>query len=180
MFVPKLTLWQNAETMEIAYELTQNDFKEAHTAHRSRNSAIKWIRTIAFWLVIAFASFVFYGSVKAHNTMSLLPFFFLAILWLAVFRGIIPGWYMRRQYTKQPGAHGPRTLTLDASGAHWRWNGGSADIEWKNYIRSVEGKNQILFYTSPACFNILPKRAIAAEQLSELRALLDQNIPSRK
>jgi len=65
---------------------------------------------------------------------------------------------------------------LDSSGAHRRWNGGSADVEWRNYIRSVEGKNQILFYTSPACFNILPKRALAVEQLSELRELLKQNI----
>jgi len=54
--------------------------------------------------------------------------------------------------------------------------GGAGDIEWKNYIRSVEGKNQILFYTSPACFNILPKRAVAEEQLRELRDLLKQNI----
>lgn len=166
--------------MEIAYELTQNDFTEAYTAHRSRNSAIKWTRTIAFWLVIAFASFVFYGSMKARNTMSLLPFFFLAILWLAVFRGIIPRWYMRRQYTKQPGAHGPRKLMLDASGAHWQWNGGSADVEWRNYIRSLEGANQILFYTSPSCFNILPKRALNPAQLSELRALLAQNIRTEK
>jgi hypothetical protein len=67
---------------------------------------------------------------------------------------------------------------LDASGAHWRWNGGSSDVEWKNYIRSVEGKNQILFYTSPACFNILPKRTIGAEQLGELRSLLNQKVQS--
>jgi hypothetical protein len=166
--------------MEITYELTQEDFTEAFTAHRSRSSAIRWVRIIAFWLVIAFASFVLYGSVRAHNTKSLLPFFFLAILWLVVIWGIIPRWYMRRQFTKQPGAHGPRKLTLDASGAHWRWNGGSAEVEWRNYIRSVEGVNQILFYTSPSCFNILPKRALNPDQLVELRALLAQNIRREK
>jgi len=57
---------------------------------------------------------------------------------------------MRRQFLQQPGAHGPKTLTLNASGARWKWNGASSDIEWKNYIR----------YTSPACFDILPKRGI--------------------
>ena len=74
----------------------------------------------------------------------------------------------------------PEDLTLDASGAHWRWNGGSSDVDWKNYIRWAEGRNQILFYTSPACFNILPKRAIAAEQLNEIRSLLNQNIQVAK
>jgi hypothetical protein len=88
-------------------------------------------------------------------------------------------WTMRRQFRKQPGAHGPRKVLLDSSGAHWRWNGGSADVEWKNYIRSVEGRNQILFYTSPACFNIVPKRALETEQLSEVREMLKQNIHAK-
>ncbi len=109
----------------------------------------------------------------------LLPFFVLVVIWIGVL-WVLPWWMMRRQFSGQPGAHGPRTLTLDATGAHWRWDGGSSDVEWKNYIRSVEGKNQILFYTSPACFNIVPKRAIAAGQLGELRSLLSQNIQTRK
>jgi len=166
--------------MQIDYELTQSDFTEAFVAHRNRRGSAQWVRVILFWLIVLVSAVVLYGAVKSHNFSPALPFFFISFLWIVVIQGIIPWWYVRRQYTKQPGAHGPRTLTLDETGAHWRWNGGSSDIEWKNYIRSVEGKNQILFYTSPACFNILPKRAIAAEQLSELRLLLDQNISSRK
>ena len=69
---------------------------------------------------------------------------------------------------------------LDASGAHWKWNGGSSDVEWRNYIRSVEGTDQILFYTSPVCFNILPKRAIGPQQLAEVRGVLQQNIQGKK
>ena len=166
--------------MEIVYELSQNDFSEAFTAHRSKNSVMKWIRTLIFWLVIVFASFMLYGSVKTHNTAALLPFFFLVILWLIIIRGIIPRWYMRRQYTKQPGTHGPRRVTLDDSGVHWRWNGGSSEVEWKNYIYSVEGPSQILFYTSPSCFNIVPKRALSPDQLNELRTVLVQHIRDQK
>ena len=57
---------------------------------------------------------------------------------------------MRRQFLQQAGAHGPKTLTLNASGASWKWNGGASDIEWKNYTQ----------YTSPAWFNIPPKRDV--------------------
>ncbi|HEX8814107.1 MAG TPA: YcxB family protein [Terriglobales bacterium] len=84
-----------------------------------------------------------------------------------------------RQFAQQPGAHGPRMLLLDAAGAHWRWNGGSSDIGWKNYIRTVEGKNHFLFYISPVNFIILPKRAFDEQQINELQSLLSQQIHSR-
>jgi YcxB-like protein len=166
--------------MEITYELTQKDFTESFLAHRNRRTWVKWTRRIAVWLVLVTSALLLFGSIRTGNTKTLAPLFGLVALWLAIIAGLPSWWSARRQFLKQPGAHGPRTVLLDTSGAHWRWNGGSSDIEWKNYIRSVEGKNQILFYTSPACFNILPKRAIAAEQLSEIRSLLDQNIQSRK
>ena len=98
----------------------------------------------------------------------------IVLLW------VLPRWNMRRQFRKQPGAHGARTLLLDSAGTHWHWNGGSSDIEWKNYIRWVEGQNQILLYTSPACFNILPKRTLETQQLDEVRGLLTQNIRPTK
>jgi len=162
----------------MTYELTQKDFTEAYTAHRNRSGLRKWARRLFFWIAGLFTAIIVFGflvkpSVQAAK--ALLPFLGLLAVWIAIL-WILPRWAMRRQFLQQPGAHGPRTLTLDAAGAHWRWNGGAGDIEWKNYIRSVEGKNQILFYTSPACFNILPKRAVAEEQLRELRDLLKQNI----
>jgi hypothetical protein len=178
-FVREPALWQNAETMEIAYELTQNDFTEAFRVHRQRNSAVKGLLVVVFWMGIAFASHVLYGAVRAHDTIRLLPLSFLVILWIIVVE-IFPRWNVRRQFTKQPGAHGPKKRMLDASGAHWRWNGGSAGGEWRNYTRSIEGAHQILFYTSPSCFNILPKQALNPDQLAELRALLAQNIRKGK
>jgi hypothetical protein len=168
--------------MQIAYELTQEDFTQAYSVHRNRSTLTRWFWRILFWIAGLFAAVIVFGfllkpSVQAAK--ALLPFFGLVAMWIIILR-VLPRWTMRRQFLKQPGAHGPRTVLLDASGAHWRWNGGSSDVEWKNYIRSVEGKNQILFYTSPACFNILPKRAIGTEELGELRSLLNQNTQFRR
>jgi uncharacterized integral membrane protein len=166
--------------MQVEYGLTQSDFTGAYTAHRNRKSYAAWIRGILFWLIILVSAMLLFRAVRTHNFSTLMPFFIVAFLWLVVIQGIIPRWMMRRQFTKQPGAHGPRTLTLDETGTHWRWNGGSSDVEWRNYIRWVEGANQILFYTSPACFNILPKRSLAPEQLDDLRKFLQQNIQTQK
>jgi len=104
-----------------------------------------------------------------------MPFFGLILLWVGILRGV-PRWNARKQFLKQPGAQGQRTVLIDDSGIHWRWNGGSSDIAWKNYVRSLEAKKQFLLYTSPACFNIIPKRVLTPEGLLELRSLLKQNI----
>jgi len=164
--------------MEINYELTEKDFTESFLIHRNRRPATKWIRRIVISSMVLVCLFFFVGSLLAHNTRTLMPMFALLILWVLIFSGLPYRLTARRQFRKQPGAKGPRTLTLDAGGVHWRWNGGSSDVEWKNYIRFVEGANQILFYTSPACFNIVPKRALVPAQLSKLREMLEQNIRS--
>jgi hypothetical protein len=164
--------------MQIAYELSERDFTEAYVAHRNRNAFSRWIRRIFLWCMILVAVFLLAVFLIDHNAQAargVLPGFGIALMWIVIVWAL-PRWLMRRQFRKQPGAHGPRAVSLDAAGAHWRWNGGSSDIEWRNYIRWVEGKNQIIFYTSPACFNILPKRVLGADQLDELRGILRQHI----
>ncbi len=164
--------------MQIAYELTQKDFTQSYVAHRNRSLFKKWSRRLFVWsagVLMAFILFGFLVKPSAQMARDLAPLFGLVLMWVGVL-WLFPWWMMRRQFLQQPGAHGPRTVLLDATGAHWRWNGGTSDVEWRNYIKSVEGKNQFLFYTSPACFNILPKRALATEQLTEIRELLKQNI----
>jgi hypothetical protein len=165
--------------MQIDYELRQNDFIESFAAHRNRNFLSKWLIRLLFAFAIFVAVVLAFGLIvmpKSQDTKNLVPFFGLILLWIGVLWGL-PRVNARRQFLKQPGAKGQRTALIDGSGVHWRWSGGSADIEWKNFVRSLEGTSQFLLYTSPACFNIIPKRALTGEGLTELRALLKQNIP---
>lgn len=167
--------------MQVAYELTRQDFSESYAAHRNRNALSKWSRRILVCIIGLFSAFLLFGFLVKPSVQiakGLMPWFGLLIVWFGIL-WLLPRWNMQRQFLKQPGAHGPRTVLLDHSGVHWRWNGGSSDVEWKNYIRSVEGRNQFLLYTSPACFNVVPKRALEAAQLGEFRELLKQNIQKR-
>jgi hypothetical protein len=168
--------------MQITYELTLKDFKEAYADHRNGKALTKWaVRLFTVMLVVMAAVTVFGFVLKSFTEAArmatpllILIAFYVAVLW------VFPSWSLKLQFRRQPGAQGPRTLTLDDTGVHWRWSGGVSDIEWKNYIRALEGKNQILFYTSPAAFNMLPKRALTDEQLAEVRQLLTQHIPATK
>ena len=67
-------------------------------------------------------------------------------------------------------------MLLDASGIHWQWNGGSADIEWKNFVRFQETRNQFLLYSSPAIFNVVPKRALTPDEMSAFRQLVTERL----
>jgi hypothetical protein len=164
--------------MEIRYELTERDFTEAYSVHRASKTWRKWAGRIFIWIAGLFTAVLLLGLLVKPSwevAKGLLPFFAFVTLWIGVL-WFLPRRSMRRQFLHQPGAHGPRTLTLDEEGVHWKWNGGSSDVEWKNYVRFVDGKNQILFYTSPACFNIVPKRALLPAELLDLRGLLEQHI----
>jgi YcxB-like protein len=165
--------------MQIEFELTQKDFREALITNRTRTPGKKWTFRIFLILLLGFWAFLFYGSLLAHSTRQLIPFLLLIIVWVA-FIAALPWWSARRQFLKQPRAHGPRTLSLDASGVQWRWDGGSLTSQWKDYIRWVEGKSQILLYSSPVSFSFLPKRSLSPEQLNEVRTLLAQNIRTAK
>ena len=166
--------------MELRYELTQKDFLESFLAHRNRNAFSRWSLRLMLFVVCLFAALglvSFAGSPSAATLSSFAVLFGLASFWGLLIWGL-PRRMAHNQFSKQPGAHGARTLSLDDQGAHWRWNGGSADVQWQNFIRILDGKNQFLFYTSPACFNILPKRALASEQLVRFRQIVTQNLPS--
>jgi len=165
---------------EISYELTQKDFTESFVAHRNRRPVVAWARRIGLSVMVFGLILMVQGAIRTGNVTTLMPLFVAVALLLAYLSGLPSRLSARKQFQKQPGAHGTRTVTFDDVGAHWRWNGGSSDVEWKNYVRSVEGVNQVLLYTSPACFNILPKRAIPSEDMDTLREFLKHNIRSGK
>ncbi len=164
--------------MEVIYELTQKDFRDSFIAHRNRLSIVKWALRLMVSLLLLLAGvglvfLAFQPSTETFTTVA--PLFFLASVW-AVYIWGWPRIAARSQFLKQPAAHGLITLLIDAAGIHWRWNGGSSDVEWKHYIRFLEVSEHILLYASPAYFNIVPKRALKPEQLSEFRSLLAQNL----
>jgi hypothetical protein len=164
--------------VEVTYELTQKDFYDSFIAHRNRGALSKW----AFRLLGAFAILFFGLGLLAvmirHNSQPWTDFAtwnVLAILWAGVV-WILPWWNARNQFLKQPKAKGTRTMVMDDDGIRLQWSGGSAETEWANYVRWLECDTEFLLYTSPACFNILPKRALLPEQASEIRTRLAQNI----
>ena len=159
--------------MELTYDLTQKDFYDSFMAHRRRSPVLKWSFRLLFALIFLLPAIGVVALATAPQTKlaTVIPLFALAAFWAIVIWGI-PWWSARSQFLQQPAAQGSKTMTLDQSGIHWRWKSGQADVEWTNFIRFLESETVFLLYTSPACFNIIPKRAFTPGQTESFRDLL--------
>lgn len=161
--------------MQITYALNQRDFFESLIAIRNRKTWPKWVFRAALLLLVSLIAFSVLTSPRSQLVSNLIPLLALLLLWV-VLLWACPWWSARTQFLKQPSAHGQRTASFDSNAVHWEWDGGSSVVEWKTYIRWMESENQVLLCSSPIQCGIVPKRALNAEQLSELRTLLTQKI----
>ena|SRR5215813_11545568 len=128
--------------MQITFELTESDFVEAYKTHCNRGTSNKWRWAIWVCFLLVSGALIFHSIAANNSDMSgYVPLAILAVAWFVVIRWLQLS-NMREQFRKQPGAHGLRTVVFDGDGAHWRWNGGSNEIAWKNYTRWLDGKNR--------------------------------------
>jgi hypothetical protein len=167
--------------IEITYELNKKDFVDAVKLHRNRSAFTKWLPgTLAcIALVLAGVSLLQLASCPDNQTLSnYAPLFVLAAVWAALIFGS-PWLIAKRLFGKQPSLRGRRTILLDTAGVHLRWSGGTSDLQWNNFTRQLEDKNQFLLYTSPVLFTVVPKRGFTPEQLTEFRTILAQNVPKQ-
>lgn len=167
--------------MEITYRLCADDFYQAFITHRNRNRFSKWLlRAVvaAVLLIVAFGVLAVLHQRSLESLIQFLPLLAIAVLWGGLF-WLYPRWFAHNQFSNQPSAQSERVLDVGSTGVNWQWDGGSATIDWKNMVRFVEGSNLFLLYSSPSCFNIIPKRALSTEQTVELRGLLASHIRTK-
>src|SRR5262252_3160670 len=125
--------------MKITYELRQEDFLRALAAHRNGKTFARWAKRIFIALVGLLSAIVLLNLFVQRSVETLianLPFFVVVAVWSVILCSL-PRWTARKQFMGQPSAKGSRILTMDETGIQWSWNGGSADVEWKNYVRFV-------------------------------------------
>jgi YcxB-like protein len=157
--------------MQITYELTEKDFREALIANRNR-SALRYTVELLIWLVVIGAL----SRVDGEDYLFIAWLFSIGGFFLVYWLWLAPRSSARKQYRKQPVAHGQKMLLADHSGVHFRGEGASSDMEWRSYIKWRESKHLFLLYQSPSYFYMVPKRSMAPEQVEEFRGLLRENV----
>ena len=158
--------------MQVTYQLTQKDLREALTAHRNPSASI-FLRPVSYLLLLGFFSglcvlLAHFNSARFSTDLRLLEFgsLWAAILWA------LPWVSARQQFFRTPSFSAPKAMSCNPDGILWDWDGGSTEVEWKSFIRLHETKRLLLLYTSPSFFQLVPKRAFNSEELANFRALL--------
>ena len=80
----------------------------------------------------------------------------------------VPFW-ASRVFAQQRGLHGEMRATWNAAGLQVTTNEADARMPWNHVIRWCEDANNVRLYHSDALFQVVPKRALKASELSALR-----------
>jgi hypothetical protein len=165
--------------MTIEFQFTLDDYRNAFRAHFSKGASpfTRWTLRLGVWFGAFLLLIGIVFVITGQRTINVLwPPFLLGALWIWLGMGGSYRFSARNQFTKNPSLRQPRRVDFNQDGLKTDAGVASSQHSWKAYVRCVESNACFLLYTSPACFNIIPKRALQPEQLSELRQLLQANI----
>jgi hypothetical protein len=119
--------------MQITYQLTQQDFVESLKACRQRSPLRKWMWRLLPAIPIGLACLcvvLYFTSSDSQFMSNLWPLLVLTAFWV-VLLWVSPWLGARTQFRKQPAAQVPKTISLDSSGVHWKWDDGSLTLTGK-------------------------------------------------
>ncbi|HEY5331224.1 MAG TPA: YcxB family protein [Acidobacteriaceae bacterium] len=100
--------------------------------------------------------------------LALLGLFFLFLIWL------------QPRLTARKAILRTVEWRFSDEGIHIQSDVASSDILWKAFIRFREGPKVLLLYTQKGQANFIPKRALDASQLDELRTLIGAHVAVHK
>jgi hypothetical protein len=161
-------VYSASQTLQVTYTLTRGDFFEGLFAMRHHKW---WIR----WPFRATTTIFVLWSVFAIDASNLRAWFVFTCAWLFLFWGW-PWLAARAEYLNEPSAKQHRTANFSRYGTKLCWTDGSSEKEWSKYNAWLESANELMLCTSSSQYDIIPKRATNAQQLSELRALFRRRI----
>lgn len=164
--------------MQIEYEISEQDFLDAQKLAMRKAPKLTMrllLRVLPFW-----GAFVFLGVAWpvfkqgfAWKMDMIVPLAF-AILCLA--SPLLVKRAYRKAYRGNPSYRGNRTLILNESGLDLSGPTFSSQLKWENFIRFVEDEKVFLLYQSGQVAQIVPKRQLSPEEITELREAFTQKI----
>jgi YcxB-like protein len=149
--------------MTIEFQFTLDDYRKAFRAHFRKGASLftRWFMklAIAFGAVFLFVGIFLFATGQRAVNLWLTPSL-LGALWIWIGMGGTYRHSAKSQFAKNPMLREPRRIEFSDEGVKTDAGVASSNLSWKAYLRYVESDDNFLLYTSPACFVIVPKRAL--------------------
>jgi hypothetical protein len=166
-------------SMIVNFQFTLDDYRNAFRAHYRKGASAyrRWmLRLVLVIGVLLLLASILIVITRQGPLKAALPPFLLGAAWIWIGMGKVYLLSARSQFAKNPVLREPRRVEFSDDGVKTDAGIASSQVRWKAFLRYVESTDTFLLYTSPACFAIVPKRVLQAEQVNELRQLLQTHI----
>ena len=164
--------------MQIEYEISEQDFLDAQKLAMKKTPKLTTrllFRIMPYWGVLLFLGVAWPVFQKGFvwKTEMIVPFAF-AVLCLG--SPLLLKRAYQKAYRRNPSCQGRLSLVLTESGLDFNGATFSSQLKWEHFIRFVEDEKIFLLYQTNQLVQIIPKRQLSPEQISELREGFIRNI----
>jgi YcxB-like protein len=152
--------------------LTADDYAAANQLH-----CVKCFRTPSALACLAMLvlAYVIWMTIAYIDRWGAIGVIALNAIFVAVVVLLIANFFLfipistRRTYRKHKALHRPYTYSWSETGLAVTSASGEWPVAWSDYLKWDENAQVFILYQAPRLFNILPKRALAPEQIVDLR-----------
>jgi hypothetical protein len=157
--------------MQIQYRCNVADYQEVLTTGRPTPLNRKILRVVLWFSLIVMSSAILVNFGFRQGVAGLAVPFLLLVLWLG-FRLVIRPLWIKRDFRGHPNFQREQVVQIDDWGLHRTSGVGQSETRWLAYTDYRETQNLFVLYFGRRLMEVIPKRALSAEQLQNLRQLL--------
>jgi hypothetical protein len=161
--------------MQIQYQCNVADYQEALLTRRPTPLGRKVFRAGMWLLLIIMSSAILMNLGFRQGIATLTVPILLFLSWLA-FRLVIRPIWIKRDFHSHPNFQREQLVRIDESGLHRTSEIGQSETKWLAYTGYQETQNLFVLYFGRRLMEVIPKRALSAEQLQRFRQLLLEHL----
>ncbi len=166
--------------MHIEYEISEQDFMNAQRL-AIKNSPVLLVR-LTRWVMPAFglAGLVFIANATIQQGFSWRVIPALAFCLLLISLPLLSKRTQKKLYINTSSIHGKLSVEVEEDSLAFTGPTFSSKVDWSNFWKAFEDEQSFLIYQqNRQVFNIIPKRSLSTQQVSELREYLARKLPSK-
>jgi len=162
--------------MRIDYEVSERDFVDAQrlAAKTAPIASVRWMRWFIPVYLTGAVIFLTYGIATQGFSLNVLPGLFMCALIGSI--PLVNRRAQRKVYAKSIAMHGALSVEATDQGIEFRGPTFTSQVAWSNFATFAENDGLFVLWQHSRTFNIVPKRQLQPEAITEFRDYLSRNI----